>query len=73
MVATIHLFASECESTLFPELGLGIMFLVSALGHMVIFRWSPASMRKTVFRFQTSPILMIFGIFILMIGHSIVD
>ena len=72
-VAIFHFSLSECRSTLMPELGMGVMFLVFILGLMLTFKLSPASMRKTVFRLHTSPIVMMVVISILLIGHSIVD
>jgi len=72
-VALIHLSLSSCTSTAFPEWGLGIMLVTVLLGLMMKFKLSPASMRQKVFRFHTSPILLIAAISILLIGHSIVD
>jgi hypothetical protein len=72
-VAIIHFLSTKCEATTIPEIGLGVMLLVCILGAMVTFRWSPASIRKTIFRFHTSPISLLAGISILLIGHSMVD
>jgi hypothetical protein len=72
-VAIIHLLSAKCESTAIPEIGLGVMFLICILGIMVTFRWSPAFMREAIFKFHTSPILMMAGISILLIGHSDID
>jgi hypothetical protein len=72
-VAIVHFLVTKCEATAIPEIGLGVMLLVCILGVMVTFRWSPASIRKTIFRFHTSPISLLAGISILLIGHSLVD
>jgi hypothetical protein len=72
-VAVIHFLSTKCEATAIPEIGLGVMLLVCILGIMVTLQWSPASMRKNIFRFHTSPILLIASISILLIGHSMVD
>jgi hypothetical protein len=72
-VAIIHFLSTKCEGTAIPELGLGVMLLISILGLLVTFRLSPAFMRKAVFRLHTSPIVLIAGIAILMIGHSMIE
>jgi hypothetical protein len=72
-VAIIHFLLSECKAAAIPEIGLGVMFLLCFLGLIVTFQCAPASMRKTIFRFHTNPILLIAGISILLIGHSMVD
>jgi hypothetical protein len=72
-VAVFHFAMSECRSTVMPELGMGVMFLVFILGLMMTFKLSPASMRKAVFKFHTSPVLLVVVVSILLIGHSIVD
>jgi hypothetical protein len=72
-VAIIHFFSTKCETTAIPEIGLGIMLLICILGIMVTFKWSPASMRKTIFLFHTSSISLLAIISILLIGHSMVD
>jgi hypothetical protein len=72
-IALTHFLLSICRSTTLPEWGLGIMVVTALLGMMMKFRLSPASMRQKVFKFHTSPILLIAAISILLIGHSIVD
>jgi hypothetical protein len=72
-VALTHLALSTCRSTAFPEWGLGIMLVTVLLGLMMKFKLSPASMRQRVFRFHTSPILLLATITILLIGHTIAD
>lgn len=72
-VALTHLFLSTCKSTALPEWGLGVMLVTVLLGLMMKFKLSPASVRQRVFRFHTSPILLIAGIAILLIGHTIAD
>jgi hypothetical protein len=72
-VAIIHFLSAKCEATAIPEIGLGAMLLVCTLGIMVTFKWSPAFMRKTIFRFHTSSISLLAIISILLIGHSMVD
>jgi hypothetical protein len=72
-VAILHFSLSECSSTLFPELGLIAMILISALGLLMTFRLSPAFMSRTVFRLHTSPVLMGTVFSILLIGHSMMD
>jgi uncharacterized membrane protein len=72
-VALTHFLLSTCRSTVFPEWGLGILLVTVVLGLMMKFRLSPASMRQRVFRFHTSPVLLILAISILLIGHTIVD
>lgn len=71
-IAIIHFLAAKCESTAMPEVGLVAMLLVCILGIMVIFKWSPASMRKAVFQLHTSSINLFAIIAILMAGHSMV-
>jgi hypothetical protein len=72
-IALTHFLLSMCRSTTLPEWGLGIMVLTGLLGIMMKFKLSPASMRQKVFKFHTSPVLLIAAISILLIGHSIVD
>jgi len=72
-VAIIHFLSTKCEATAIPEIGLGAMLLVCTLGIMVTFKWSPASLRKAIFRFHTSSISLLAIISILLIGHSMVD
>ena len=73
IVAIIHFLLTKCETTAIPEIGLGVMLLLSILGIMVAFNWSPASLRKTIFQFHTSSISLFAIIPILLIGHSMVD
>lgn len=72
-IALTHFSLSTCRSTAFPEWGLSIMLVIVLLGLMIKFKLSPPSMRQRVFKFHTSPILLIAAISILLIGHSIVD
>ena len=72
-IALTHFLLSACKSTAMPEWGLVIMLATGLLGLMMKFKWSPASMRQRVFKFHTSPILLIAAISILLIGHTIVD
>jgi hypothetical protein len=72
-IALTHFLLSACKSTAMPEWGLVIMLATGLLGLMMKFKWSPASMRQRVFKFHTSPILLIVAISILLIGHTIVD
>lgn len=72
-IALTHFLLSTCRSTAFPEWGLGIMLVTASLGLIIKFKLSPASMRQSVFRFHTSPILLIATISIILIGHTIVD
>jgi hypothetical protein len=71
--AIFHFILAKCESTFVPELGLIVMLLIFILGLMITFKLSPASMRKTIFKFHTSPISLAVVLFILVIGHSMVD
>jgi hypothetical protein len=73
IVAIIHFLLTKCETTAIPEIGLGAMILISILGILVTFKWSPASLRKTIFQFHTSSIFLLAIISILLIGHSMVD
>jgi len=72
-VALIHLSLSSCTSTAFPEWGLGVLLVTVLLGLMMKLKLSPASMRQGVYRFHTSPALLIAAVSILLIGHTIVD
>ena len=72
-VAIIHFSLTKCEAAFIPELGMGFMLLVCILGLMVTFRLAPASIRKAVFKLHTSPIVLIAGIAILLVGHSMID
>ena len=72
-IALAHFSLSTCRSTAFPEWGLGIMLVAVLLGLMMKFKMSPALIRQRVFKFHTSPVLLIAGISILLIGHTIVD
>jgi len=73
IAAIIHFWSAKCETTAMPEIGLGAMILISILGILVAFKWSPISMRKIIFRFHTSSISLLAIITILLIGHSMVD
>jgi hypothetical protein len=72
-VAIVHFLSAECKATAIPEIGLGAMFLVCILGIMVTFKWSPASMRKIIYRLHTSSFSLFAIVLILAIGHSMVD
>jgi hypothetical protein len=72
-VAIFHFSRAECRSTFMPELGMWIMILILILGLMMTFKLSPASMRKAIFKFHTSPVSLLIAISILLIGHSIVN
>ena len=48
------------------------MLLVCILGLIVTFRLSPASMRKAIFSLHTGPIVLMAGVAILLIGHSMI-
>ena len=72
-IALIHFLLSMCRSTTLPEWGLAIMLVTVLLGLMMKFKLTPAAMRQKVFKFHTSPILLISAISILLIGHTIVD
>lgn len=71
--ALTHFQLSTCRSTVLPEWGLGIMAVIALLGVTMKFKLSPAAMRQGIFRFHTSPVLLIAAVSILLIGHSIVD
>jgi hypothetical protein len=72
-IAIIHCLSTKCDATAIPEIGLGVMLLVCILGIIVAFQWSPAFMRKAIFRLHTSSVLFVVSISILLIGHSMVD
>jgi hypothetical protein len=72
-IALTHFLLSTCKSTAMPEWGLVIMLATVLLGLIMKFKWSPASMRQRVYKFHTSPILLISAISILLIGHTIAD
>lgn len=72
-IALTHFGLSTCRSTAFPEWGLGVLLVIVLLGVTAKFKLSPASMRQKVFRFHTSPVLLIAAISILLIGHTMVD
>jgi hypothetical protein len=72
-IAIIHCLSTKCDATAIPEIGLGVMLLVCILGIIVSFQWSPAFMRKVIFRLHTSSVLFMVCISILLIGHSMVD
>jgi hypothetical protein len=72
-VAILHLAVTECESTIMPELGLGLMLLIIVFGLMMTLKLSPASIRKSVFKLHTSPISFGVAVLVLMIGHSLID
>lgn len=72
-IALTHFLLSTCKSTALPEWGLGTMVATALLGIMMKFKLSPAPMRQRVFKFHTSPALLIAAISILLIGHTIVD
>jgi len=72
-VAIIHFISTKCEATAIPELGLAMMLLICILGLLVTFRLSPAFKGKANFRLHTSPIVLIAGIAILFIGHSMIE
>ena len=72
-IAITHFLLSTCKSTAMPEWGLVIMLATVILGLMMKFKLSPTSMRQRVYRFHTSPALLIAAISILLIGHTIAD
>jgi hypothetical protein len=70
-IALTHFMLSTCKSTAMPEWGLVIILATVLLGLMMKFKLSPASMRQRVYKFHTSPFLLIAAISILLIGHAI--
>ena len=72
-IALTHFSPSTCRTTALPEWGFGVMLAIVLLGLIMKFKLSPASMRQNVFKFHTSPVLLIAAVSILLIGHSIAD
>jgi len=72
-IAFFHFLLSSCRSSPFPELGLLLMTLIVGLGLMIKFKVTPKWMRRFVYRLHTSSATFSALIFVLVIGHLIVD
>ena len=74
-VAFIHFMSatSACKTSVLPEWGLVLMALITGIGIMVKFKVFPKNLRKNTYRIHTNPIPITLLLFILLIGHAVVD
>ena len=72
-IVVFHWLLSHCNSSSLPELGLCLVLLSVGFGLILKFKISPVSIRKTLYRIHTNPILLLAIVSVLLIGHSIVD
>jgi hypothetical protein len=72
-VALWHWFESRCKSTALPEWGIFLMVLVIVTGVLVKFKLCPPGLRKSIHQLHTQPVILITLIFILTVGHTIID
>jgi len=72
-IVVFHWLLSHCRSSSLPELGLCLVLLSVGFGLILKFKISPVSIRKTLYRIHTNPILLLAIVSVLLIGHSIVD
>jgi hypothetical protein len=72
-VALWHWFESRCKTTALPEWGIFLMALVMVTGVLVKFKLCPSGLRKSIHRLHTQPLIFITLIFMLTVGHTIVD
>jgi hypothetical protein len=68
-----HWLTSCCRSTALPEWGLLVMAIVITLGILLKLKLCPPSLRKSVYRIHTQPLVFISMILALTIGHAIID
>ena len=72
-IALIHFFLSCCNSSSFPEWGLGGMAILMITGVFIKLGFLPSGIRKSLHRFHTSPVpVCLIGV-ILLTGHLIID
>jgi cytochrome bd-type quinol oxidase subunit 1 len=72
-IALWHWLSSRCRSTALPEWGLVMMVALIALGLIVKYRLCPKTLRKSVYRIHTQPLVLVAMVMLLTIGHLIVD
>ncbi len=72
IVAITHFYLSQCTVSIFPELGMAAMILISAAGLLIWLKLAPAAIRRLAFQVHTSPFLFIATVSILLLGHSLI-
>jgi hypothetical protein len=72
-MAFFHFLLSSCRSSPFPELGLLLMTLIVGFGLMLKFKASPKWMRKFVYRLHISSAGFSIMLFLIVVGHLMVD
>jgi hypothetical protein len=72
-VAFFHFLLSSCRSSPLPEWGLILVTMMVFFGLILKFKVSPKGMRKFIYRLHTTPATFLIIIFLLVVGHQIVD
>ena len=72
-IATLHFLLSCCRSSSLPEWGLIFVTMMVFLGLMLQFKGTPKRIRKFVYGVHTGTITFSTMIFLLVVGHLIVD
>ena len=72
-IAFFHFLLSYCRSSPLPEWGLILVTVMVFLGLILKFKLSPKGMRKIVYRLHTTSVTSLIMIFLLVVGHLIVD
>ena len=72
-IAFFHFLLSSCRSSSLPEWGLIMVAVMVFLGLILKFKLSPTRMRKSVYRLHTASASFLIMIFLLVVGHLLVD
>jgi len=72
-IAFFHFLLSSCRSSSLPEWGLIMVTLMVFWGLILKFKLSPKRMRKYVYQLHTASTSFLIIIFLLIVGHLIVD
>jgi hypothetical protein len=72
-MACFHFLLSSCPSSFLPEWGLIMVIIMVFLGLILKFQLSPKGTVRFVYRLHTTSALFMIIVFLLVVGHLIVD
>jgi hypothetical protein len=72
-MACFHFLLSSCRSSSMPEWGLIMVSLMVFLGFILKFQLSPKGTGRFVYRLHTTPAFIMIIVFLLVVGHQLVD
>jgi hypothetical protein len=73
LFAALHWSLSKCKSTALPEWGLLTMGVIVVLGIVLKFKLCSKDLLRNVYKIHTNPVILIFMISLLLIGHLSMD